>query len=44
MIHNVFDFGDAEAKDVMVPRIDMTFVQVDATYQEVLDVFREDMF
>ena len=44
MIHNLFDFGDAEAKEIMVPRIDMTFVQADATYQEVLDVFREDMF
>ena len=44
MIHNLFDFGDAEAKEIMVTRIDMTFVQVDATYQEVLDVFRQDMF
>lgn len=44
MIHNLFDFGDAEAKEIMVPRIDMTFVQADATYQEVLDIFREDMF
>lgn len=44
MIHNLFDFGDAEAKEVMVPRIDMTFVQADATYQEVLDIFRQDMF
>ncbi len=44
MIHNLFDFGDAQAKEIMVPRIDMTFVQVDATYQEVLDIFREDMF
>ena len=44
MIHNLFDFGDAEAKEIMVQRIDMTFVQVDATYQEVLDVFRQDMF
>ena len=44
MIHNLFDFGDAEAKEIMVPRIDMTFVQVDETYQEVLDVFRQDMF
>lgn len=44
MIHNLFDFGDAEAKEIMIPRIDMTFVQVDATYQEVLDVFRQDMF
>lgn len=25
-------------------RIDMTFVQADATYQEVLDIFRQDMF
>ena len=40
MIHNLFDFGDAEAKEIMVPRIDMA----DATYQEVLDIFRQDMF
>lgn len=44
MIHNLFDFGDAEAKEIMVPRIDMTFVQADATYQEALDIFRQDMF
>ena len=44
MIHNLFDFGDAEAKEIMVPRIDMTFVQADATYKEVLDIFRQDMF
>ena len=44
MIHNLFEFGDAEAKEIMVPRIDMTFVQADATYQEVLDIFRQDMF
>ncbi len=44
MIHNLFDFGDAEAKEIMVPRIDMTFVQANATYQEVLDIFRQDMF
>lgn len=44
MIHNLFDFGDAEAKEIMVPRIDMTFVHADATYQEVLDIFRQDMF
>lgn len=44
MIHNVFDFGDSEAKEVMVPRIDMTFVQVDSTYDELIDIFREDKF
>lgn len=44
MIHNLFDFGDSQAKEVMVPRIDMTFVQADASFQEVLEIFRQDMF
>lgn len=44
MINNVFDFGDAEAKEVMVPRIDMTFVQADSTYEELLEIYREDHF
>lgn len=44
MIHNLFDFGDAEAKEIMIPRIDMTFVQADATYEEVLKIFRKDKF
>lgn len=44
MIHNVFDFGDSLAKEVMVPRIDMTFVQADATYEELIAIFREDKF
>lgn len=44
MIHNVFDFGDAEAKEVMVPRIDMTFVHIDADYDEVLKIYKQDMF
>ncbi|MDO4272678.1 MAG: hemolysin family protein [Eubacteriales bacterium] len=43
MIYNVFDFGDSAAKDVMIPRIDMTLVDVNSTYEELLDVFREDM-
>lgn len=44
MIHNLFDFGDSEAKEIMVPRIDMTFVSVDATYEEIISIFREDKF
>lgn len=42
MIYNVFDFGDSRAKDVMVPRIDMSFIDVNATYEELLDSFKED--
>lgn len=44
MIHNVFDFGDSEAKEVMIPRIDMTFVHADSTYEELIQVFREYKF
>ncbi|MCI9136982.1 MAG: HlyC/CorC family transporter [Lachnospiraceae bacterium] len=44
MINNVFDFGDAQAKEVMVPRIDMTFADINSTYNELLEIFREDKF
>lgn len=44
MINNVFDFGDAKAQEVMVQRIDMTFVHIDSTYDEILEIFREDKF
>lgn len=44
MINNVFDFGDSLAKDIMVPRIDMVMVEVNATYEEVIELFREEHF
>ena len=44
MINNVFDFGDAQAKEVMIPRIDMTFAQVDSSYDELIQIFQEDKF
>ena len=44
MINNVVDFGDTQAKDVMVPRIDMVFVEENATYDELMEVYRENMF
>ncbi len=44
IINNVFDFGDSVAKDIMVPRIDMAMVEVGATYDELIDIFREDKF
>lgn len=42
IIYNLFDFGDSQAKDVMVPRTDMSMVNVDTTYEELLEIFRED--
>ncbi len=44
MINNVFDLGDARAKDVMVPRVHVTFADVNSTYDELIDIFREDKF
>ena len=44
MIYNVFDLGDAKAKDVMVPRVHVTFADVESTYDELIEIFKEDKF
>ena len=44
MITNVVDFGDSVASDVMVPRIDIEFMDVESNYEEVLSVFRRDKY
>lgn len=44
MILNLFDYSDALAKDIMIPRINMVTVSEDATYDDVLEVFRDSMY
>ncbi len=44
IIYNVFEFGDAQAKDVMVPRVDMVSVSLDDTYDTVVSIFRKEKF
>ena len=44
MIYNVFDFGDSVAKDIMVPRTDMACIDAEATYEEFMEVVREQMY
>jgi putative hemolysin len=44
MITNVVDFGDSLAKDVMVPRTDMAFANVEFTYDELMEAFSEDKY
>ena len=44
MINNVVDFGDSLAKDVMIPRIDTIFADVNATYEELIEIYRTSMF
>ncbi len=44
MIYNVFDFSDSDAKDIMIPKIDVTMVDMEASYNELLALFRESMY
>lgn len=44
MIYNVFDFSDARAKDIMIPRINMVTVDIEDSYSDILSVFRESMY
>ena len=43
LIHNVFDFGDATAEDIMIPRVDMNTVDANAGYEEIKETFRSSM-
>lgn len=44
MINNVFDFGDTSAKDIMVPKVDITMVSIDTTYKELLNIVKDVKF
>ncbi len=44
IINNLFDFGDTEAKDVMIPRIDMTLADVNTGYDDIIELFRETKY
>ena len=44
MIYNVVDFGDSQAKDVMVPRADMVAISESASYDEIKSVFHAEKY
>ncbi len=44
MIYNVVDFGDSQAKDVMVPRADVVSVSDTSSYSEIREVFRMEKY
>lgn len=44
MIHNVFEFGETEIKEIMTPRIHVVSVPEDVTYNELMEIFRESQF
>ncbi|KXL52656.1 magnesium and cobalt efflux protein CorC [Anaerotignum neopropionicum] len=44
MINNIFNFGEAKAKDVMTPRTDMVAVPSDVTYGDFVELVKEEGF
>lgn len=44
MIYNVFEFGDSQVRDVMTTRTDMIAVEVDSSYWDVLNIFKQEQF
>jgi CBS domain containing-hemolysin-like protein len=44
MIFNVFEFGDIQVKDVMVQRVDIVALGLDSTYEDVIDIIKEEQF
>lgn len=43
-IHNVFDFSDSTAAEIMIPRINMTSLSSDSTYEEIFTQFKKTMY
>lgn len=44
IIENVFDFGGREAKDIMIPRIDLACIDVEAGFYELLALYKEERY
>lgn len=44
IINNVFDFSDSFAKDIMIPRIEISTVSSTANYWQVRKIFQETMY
>ena len=44
MIFNVFEFADLQVKDVMIQRVDIVSLDKEASYDEVMDVIKNERF
>ena len=44
MLQNIFDFSDRQAKDVMIPRVDVCMLEVSSTYDEIMETFRANRY
>lgn len=44
IINNVFQFGDMQAKEAMVQRLDMVCIDAGDGYKEIISLFKEEQF
>lgn len=44
MIHNMFEFSDAVARDIMIPRVNMVMADIHDTYDDIKSLFKEHMY
>ncbi|KAB3532765.1 HlyC/CorC family transporter [Alkaliphilus pronyensis] len=44
MIHNVFEFGDMSIRDVMIQRTDIVAININASFQEIIEIFKQQQF
>lgn len=44
MLQNIFEFSDRQAKDVMIPRVDVCMLEVSSTYDEIMKTFRANRY
>lgn len=44
IINNVFEFGEKQAKEAMINRLDIVGISKDCSYQELIDLFKEEKF
>ncbi len=44
MIHNVFEFGDGEVREIMTPRVNVVSIPINASFDELLGIAKEEQF
>ena len=42
IINNVFQFGDMQAKEAMIQRLDMVVINIEDSYDEIIDMFKNE--
>jgi putative hemolysin len=44
MLHNVFQIGETRAREVMIPRVEVTAIEIESNFQEILSVLKQSNF